>query len=238
VAVVYGSTEAEPIGHQFWDEVGEEDRQRMAQGGGLLVGRAVPQVALRILPNSAGEPIEPMSRQAFEERCLPGDRPGEVVVTGEHVLQGYLDGVGDEETKFRVHPEASFQAAESVKDLGGDSGRAEVWHRTGDAGYLDASDRLWLLGRASEVIRDGRGELHPFAVEAAVSHVVRPAALVALGEQRVLVLPKRQRHLEDHVWAALSWAEVDRIAYVKRIPMDRRHNAKVDYPALRKMLSR
>ncbi|MFO1448420.1 MAG: AMP-binding protein [Opitutaceae bacterium] len=44
---------------------------------------------------------------------------GEIVVAGDHVLKGYLGGHGDAETKFKV----------------GD----ETWHRTGDAGSLDAA---------------------------------------------------------------------------------------------------
>jgi hypothetical protein len=32
--------------------------------------------------------------------------------------------------------------------------------------------------------------------------------------------------------AALPWAEIDQVLN-RKIPLDRRHNAKVDYPALR-----
>jgi hypothetical protein len=36
--------------------------------------------------------------------------------------------------------------------------------------------------------------------------------------------------------AAAPWAKVDEVALVRRIPVDRRHNAKVDYRALRQAL--
>ena len=36
----------------------------------------------------------------------------------------------------------------------------------------------------------------------------------------------------------LAWAGVERILLVDRIPCDRRHNAKVDYPALRRLVER
>ena len=61
-------------------------------------------------------------------------QPGEIVVSGAHVGAGYVGGVGDAETKFRVGE--------------------VIWHRTGDAGYLDAHGRLWLLGRCSARIAD------------------------------------------------------------------------------------
>jgi hypothetical protein len=35
---------------------------------------------------------------------------------------------------------------------------------------------------------------------------------------------------------ALAWAQLDEVRLVARIPLDKRHNAKVDYPALHAML--
>src|SRR6185369_11013626 len=95
---------------------------------------------------------------------------GEIVVAGGHVLRGYLHGHGDEETKIRV----------------GDA----IWHRTGDAGYLDDRGRLWLLGRCSARIVDARGTLWPFAVECAARAVegVERAALAEVDGGRVLAL--------------------------------------------------
>ncbi len=34
----------------------------------------------------------------------------------------------------------------------------------------------------------------------------------------------------------LAWAELDAVLPLRQIPVDRRHNAKVDYPALYKLL--
>jgi hypothetical protein len=34
----------------------------------------------------------------------------------------------------------------------------------------------------------------------------------------------------------LAWAKLADVQVVKRVPVDRRHNAKVDYPALRRLL--
>jgi len=99
---------------------------------------------------------------------VPVNQPGEIVVSGEHVLDGYLDGAGDKESKFNV-----------------DRMR---WHRTGDLGAFDSSGRLWLLGRCSAKIEDRRGTVYPFKVECAVRHDPRIecAALVTFRGQRVL----------------------------------------------------
>lgn len=229
VANVYGSTEAEPIAHIFADEIMEADQRAMREGAGLLVGTPTPGTRLAIV-RSAGIGTTPREDDALEIEAsnfaaleAGVGEPGEIVVTGEHVLRGYLDGRGDGQTKIRV---------------GG-----AVWHRTGDAGSLDARGRLWLLGRASEQIFDARGVAHPFAVECAASEVdgVARSALIALDGRRVLAVELAPRagagSVRRDLQAALDFAGLDEIRVVASIPVDRRHNAKVDYPALRRSLA-
>jgi acyl-CoA synthetase (AMP-forming)/AMP-acid ligase II len=142
------------------------------------------------------------------------------VVSGDHVLSGYLDGAGDEETKIK------------------DDDR--IWHRTGDAGYFDRHGRLWLLGRSAHRVSDDAGELYPFAVEAAASDVpgVARSAFVRHRGRRVLVVePDRDLPLpRQQLMSRLAWARLADVQIVERIPVDKRHNAKVDYPALRALL--
>jgi acyl-CoA synthetase (AMP-forming)/AMP-acid ligase II len=216
IHAVYGSTEAEPIAHLEARGVTAEDRAVMLSGGGLPAGRAVPEIRLRILRAEWGRPIEPLSAEELNARTLPAGEEGEIVVAGPHVLSGYLHGRGDEETKFRA---------------GG-----EVWHRTGDAGYLDFGGRLWLLGRCSAKITDVHGTLWPFAVETVAMNCpsVRRAALVAEQGRRLLVIEADA--VPDELRAALDWAHLDEIRPLPHLPVDRRHNAKIDYPALRKLL--
>jgi acyl-CoA synthetase (AMP-forming)/AMP-acid ligase II len=228
IIAVYGSTEAEPIAHIEWAEFSPEDIERMATGGGLLAGLPVPEVELRILPNESGSPIEPLTTTQFENRVLSVGEPGEIVVSGGHVIESYLDGIGDEETKFSVENRR--------------------WHRTGDAGYLDAKGRVWLLGRASAVLDDAKGTLFPFSVECAASQFpdIRRSALAAHGGKRILVLELRtsgpgagtSSGLEGRVLESLMWAGLDRVAIVPKIPVDRRHNAKIDYVELRKLIEK
>ena len=223
VIVVYGSTEAEPISHIDWDKASDRDRAAMYAGEGLLVGKPVNQIRLRVVDNRWGKPLPAMNAQEFAKLELTAMHRGEIVVNGPHVLSGYLNGVGDEETKFRVDD--------------------EIWHRTGDAGYLDKKGRLWLLGRAGAVIRDERGTIYPFAVECAASQLnwIDRSALACLNGERLLALqmkPGVPADAEHKTLATLSWAHLDRVVSMPRIPVDRRHNAKVDYPLLIKQLKR
>jgi acyl-CoA synthetase (AMP-forming)/AMP-acid ligase II len=140
-------------------------------------------------------------------------RAHEIVVTGDHVNKGYLDPAHDRDTKLAI------------------DGR--IWHRTGDAGRLDASGRLWLLGRA-----DGAAAgLFPFCVEAAARcwPGVARCALVAVDGHAVLAVEGDGAPDEWRKKAA-AIGEI-RVVAVRDIPLDRRHRSKVDYPALRRVLA-
>jgi acyl-CoA synthetase (AMP-forming)/AMP-acid ligase II len=199
VVSVYGSTEAEPMAHATWEEI------RGARGRGLLAGRPVPEVDLRVVTDRWGQP-------RTDAAALPAGVPGEIVVAGDHVLPGYVDGVGDAETKF---------------DAGG-----KRWHRTGDAGLIDDQGRLWLLGRCAVRISDTHGTIYPFEVEC----VARPwrSALVSHRGQRTLVV--EEADAVEELRQRLGWARIELFRVVHKIPMDNRHNAKVDYVALKRLL--
>jgi len=87
------------------------------------------------IANGEGLPVGEIVPQV---ECRIGEDK-EILVSGETVLKGYLGGIGDMENKIRE----------------GD----KIWHRTGDAGYLDENGKLWLLGRISQAIRDTNGVL-------------------------------------------------------------------------------
>jgi acyl-CoA synthetase (AMP-forming)/AMP-acid ligase II len=186
---VYGSTEAEPIAHLSMAEIAEADWQAMESGGGLLAGRPIPEIAIALIDD-------------------------EIVVSGAHVNQGYLDGVGDAVNKLRR------------------DGR--IWHRTGDAGRFDATGRLWLLGR-----HEARaGGFYPFSIEVAARFWpgVRRAALIDDAGRATLVIEGERAHEAFWIGAASSQGAI-RVVPVTRIPLDRRHRSKVDYAALRRLLA-
>lgn len=217
IMAVYGSTEAEPIAHVVRDEMSTADRRSMAVGAGLLAGVPVPEIRAAVIGAPWGVPLPAMVEEEFRSRSLPAGAAGEIVVSGGHVLPGYLNGVGDEETKFCV--------------------AGTIWHRTGDAGYFDAKGRLWLLGRASAVVRDARGELYPFAVECAarnIAGVERAALLGRNGRRTLFVQPRKGEQVNmEVVREILQWAHLDEVHLLRLIPLDKRHNAKVDYTRLR-----
>ena len=124
VTAIYGSTEAEPIACLPRAGLRPEDRAAMDAGGGLLAGRPVAATRLRVLPDRWGAPIGPFGEPEFERLCRGPGQAGEIVVSGAHVLKGYLHGEGNCDTKFSVE--------------------GRIWHRTGDAGRIDPEGNLWL----------------------------------------------------------------------------------------------
>lgn len=227
IVAVYGSTEAEPIAHLPADAVAGLPETSHA-GGGLCAGWPVDDIELAILIDQWGTPVGPLEDAEFARLRVANGQAGEIVVAGDHVLRGYLDGVGDSETKIRV----------------GD----RVWHRTGDAGWLDDAGRLWLLGRCVEKMPafpaaaglPADAPRYPFAIECAMRRrfpEIRIAALAWHGLRMLAVgrAPDAETRAIRETAAELGIA---RVVFLDALPLDRRHNAKIDYPALRRALDR
>lgn len=218
VAAIYGATEAEPIAVLAHDEITSTDRTAMKQGAGLPAGKPIAEIKLSILPDRWGQPLASLTDAALRSMALPSGARGEIVVSGAHVSTGYLNGYGDAETKFRA----------------GDT----VWHRTGDSGWLDEQHRLWLTGRCAARLGERPDAQYPLMVEAALADdpAIAHAAFVSHRGQRLLVVELKRgadRGGLENLAKAAPWAGIARVVSLAHIPVDRRHNAKIDYPALR-----
>lgn len=190
--IVYGSTEAEPISSVRWADVSENDKLKIINGEGLPAGEVVPQVECKISENQ------------------------EILVSGDTVLKGYLDGIGDAENKIRE----------------GD----KIWHKTGDAGYIDEHGKLWLLGRVEQAIRDAHGVLYPFCVECYLdAHFGIRGAILSKNNERIVIIEKNVARPEK-ILEKLNSMHISRVIEIKKLPMDKRHSAKIDYGKLKDMV--
>ena len=225
--VLYGSTEAEPI-------AGIEARAMLAAmsvpgGGGmegLCVGRPVPEIAVRLIRPHDGPVV--LGDRGWGEWDVAPVEVGEVVVSGDHVLPGYLDD-----------PEG--ERANKIRD------GARVWHRTGDAARLDTEGRLWLMGRIAQRVRRAGEVWWSVPAEAralAVAGVSHAAYLgipdPTLGERAVLCVEVTGGRLPPNAGealrAALAPMPLDELRPLARIPRDPRHRSKTDTVGLRALL--
>jgi acyl-CoA synthetase (AMP-forming)/AMP-acid ligase II len=217
---LYGSSEAEPVAKMSVQELVDEKITRIEAGAGIPLGRPVPEIGVRILDGNHNE------RSANEV--------GEIWVSGRHVARGYFS-----------NPKAN--AANKYLDAEGN-----LWHRMGDVGYKDDDEWLWLVGRVNTVIIRAGAPIYPIQVEAVVEKLpfVQRAALVGeadkkLGERAILFVELAKDIPVSETWrqkiqslVAERGCVVDTIHPIRKIPMDARHNARIDYQKLKSMIKR
>ena len=118
IITIYGSTEAEPISKLDISDMSQEDIYKIENGYGILAGNVCGVNKCKIIKTGIKE-IGEISEKEFEKMQVV---LGEIVVSGDNVLKGYLNGIGDKENKFSV---------ENVK-----------YHRTGDLGFFDEERQI------------------------------------------------------------------------------------------------
>lgn len=227
ITLIYGSTEAEPIAKIEKGDISESHYLQMQQGKGLIAGKIVPGLKAKVV-NFSCQPSSylTLTEQEFATITAKPGVAGEIVVTGANVVKTYLNRKDNLETKFNVGE--------------------ETWHRTGDAGYFDREDNLWLLGRCSQKFEHNNQVIYPFAVECAASsyEFVKQAAFVIVNGSPILAIELKASHrlpglneLANKINAALGVDVIGKVI-VTKIPMDKRHNSKVNYPKLQESLSK
>jgi len=225
IQIVYGSTESEPISEVSIDEFLEYVNQHQTKG--LFTGKPVKQIETLILPITSGE-IEYETDEELRNSVLQKGEIGEIVVKGPHVLPSYVNQPKEEKLN-------KIKTATSV------------WHRTGDAGFFDEEGRLFLTGRATSAIEWKGKLLFSFPVEMILSELseIKHAALLKKNNELNLVISFKdtstkklsesiRKKVEELVLNYLS--EIPKIRLLQSFPLDPRHNSKIDYVALSKMI--
>ena len=209
----YGMTECLPVADISLAEI-----DRAADGRGVCVGPPVTGARVTVAPLgfSADRPVTELD---------PGVT-GEVLVRAPWCSDGY---------------DQLWRTQRDARPRGTDG---QEWHRTGDVGHLDAAGRLWIEGRSVHVIHHDHGPVTPVPVEVAVERLqgVRKAAAVGVGPvgraQLVVVVEDAaapaglaDADLADRVRAAVG-PPVAAVLRVPSLPVDIRHNTKIDRAAV------
>lgn len=218
--VVYGSTEAEPIASININDLIRDDGKE----DGYLVGGFDEDVEVLI----ARLPEEPVTEVQLKENEVQQGGVGEIVVSGMHVLKAYVDNpVATQENKIQ-------------RDNG------MVWHRTGDVGFLDSEKRIWLTGRVKDVLKvDGRW-LSPYIIEKLVDEMkgITRCALIQVEGAACFVFQEKEEKISSSVnvealqqLLAKKGAKRTKVYVIKELPVDGRHNSKIDRPLLQSLVA-
>jgi acyl-coenzyme A synthetase/AMP-(fatty) acid ligase/pimeloyl-ACP methyl ester carboxylesterase len=204
----YGMTEVLPVA-----DITPAGIAAAGTGNGVCVGRPVAGVSVAISAlDSAGRATGAPSTCA--------DVTGEVCIHAAHVHDGY-DKLWATQRKSALPPHG---------------------HRSGDVGHFDRDGRLWIEGRLIHVIATANGPVTPVGIEQAVEAIpgVEHAAAVGVGpdgtQQVVIVVvpTDRPRHadLAPHDLAesvrSVAGLDVAAVFSVVALPVDKRHNSKID----------
>ena len=201
----YGMTEVVSVADIELAELDE-----VGVGHGVCVGKPLPDVGIRIEPLEGGDGLT-----------------GEIVVSAPWLSVGY-DGLW-----------ATNDHARSLDDDGTE------WHRTGDVGNLDAGGRLWVEGRLVHVVWTVDGPVTSVPLEVAVeSVVVARCAVTGVGPrgcQQIVVVVEcdgkaglAPPDLDRAVRGAGATQMIAAVLTVPKLPVDSRHNSKIDRTRLGK----
>jgi acyl-CoA synthetase (AMP-forming)/AMP-acid ligase II len=223
VRTPFGATEALPITDITAQEIFEETAAGAAEGRGTCVGAAVHGVTLRVIAITDRH-IATWS----DALSLPTGAMGEIVVKGDVVTERY-------------HLRHDQTRGAKIFETDPVAGARSVWHRTGDVGYIDARGRVWMGGRMAHIVHTQRSVLYPVCVEGIFDTLpfIKRSALVGIpGTRDAALVYEACRDVNVDVNAITRLAEkhaVDvryLIEHQKGLPVDRRHNAKIDRPSL------
>ena len=231
----YGATESLPVSTISASEILVDTAVATQNGAGTCVGRPLPANDVRIIALTDA----PLATLADTTQLPPG-QIGEIIVAGPTVTHEY-DAL----------PEAT--AAAKIRDSGLEFGSLAfgtshaVFHRLGDAGYIDANGYLWFCGRKAERVETVAGPVFTEQVEPIFNtHAdVRRSALIGLGErgrQRLAVViepvspsftadstncRRFARELREIAKRHAHTAHIKLFYFHPAFPVDVRHNAKI-----------
>jgi acyl-coenzyme A synthetase/AMP-(fatty) acid ligase/pimeloyl-ACP methyl ester carboxylesterase len=214
----YGMTEVLPVSDITLAEI-----EAAGMGNGVCVGRPIAEVSVAISPlDDQGHASEDLTTEA--------DTSGEVCIRAAHLKESY--------DKLWLTQHRTAHPAQ--------------WHRSGDVGHLDRQGRLWIEGRMIHVITTAHGPVTSVGIEQAVESLleVDHAAAVGVGPagtQHVVmvVVPTNRPRRTDLATGAFAervravvGIDIAAVLVAPALPVDRRHNSKVDRVRVRNWASR
>ncbi|XP_031257872.1 4-coumarate--CoA ligase 2-like [Pistacia vera] len=212
---------AAPLGKELEDSVRAKfPNATLGQGYGmteagpvLAMGLAFAKQPFPIKPGACGTVVRNAEMKIIDPDTgtyLPRNQPGEICIRGDQIMKGYLNDV---------------EATKRTIDSGG-------WLHTGDIGYIDDDDELFIVDRLKELIKYKGFQVAPAELEAMLlTHPrISDAAVVPMkddqaGEVPVAFIVKANdsQITEDEVKQFISkqvvfYKRINRVFFIDAIP--------------------
>ncbi|MDJ0313837.1 alpha/beta fold hydrolase [Arthrobacter sp. H35-D1] len=217
----YGMTEALPV-----TDIDLAGISAAGAGNGVCVGTPVSGATVAIAPIESDGAVRPVP-------TTEAGVSGEILVRAPHVKERY---------------DRLWITEQHSTSIPG-------WHRSGDIGHLDADGRLWVEGRLEHILCTAEGVRTPVAAEQSIELLgaVARAAVVGVGpagtQAAVAIVqtvpPVKRAGLAPASLAAdVRTAAKDAglplaaVVVIDAMPVDVRHNSKIDRAKLSRWASR
>nr|AIB06734.1 4-coumarate:CoA ligase [Mangifera indica] len=212
---------AAPLGRELEDSVRAKfPNATLGQGYGmteagpvLAMGLAFAKQPFPIKPGACGTVVRNAEMKIVDPDTgvsLPRNQAGEICIRGDQIMKGYLND-----------PEATKRTIDS-----------EGWLHTGDIGYIDDDEELFIVDRMKEIIKYKGFQVAPAELEAMLlSHPrISDAAVVPMNDDQAGEVPvafvvkeNNSEITEDEVKQFISkqvvfYKRINRVFFIDAIP--------------------
>lgn len=220
----YGATECLPVSNISAHSLEKTKLPKNFKHRAICVGKAIAQTKIKIIKEHSSKDL----KISQTKELAPYDI-GEIIIQGAQASPSYFEE--EEETRLS-----------KIKDKG------LFWHKMGDLGFLDHEKRLWFCGRSKHKIKTSQKEYYSIPTELVfnghkeikktaliglhINDKITPALVVERYDRKTRFSPnKKKLFKEELLKLAKSHTETDKITQFfvhKSLPVDRRHNIKID----------
>ena len=215
----YGATEALPVALIGSHDILRRTAPATARGAGICIGTPLATVAVKVIAIHDG------ALPAHHNLCLAPGEIGEIAVSAPWLSRSYYDNTAaDREARFML--------------------QGKTYHRMGDLGYYDTEGQLWYCGRQSQRVQCTAGTLYTVCCEGIFNAhaAVKRSALIAINaagqrqaglcvetgqKQSAVQQQKLRTELQQLAQKFNITAAIVHFYFLKKLPVDRRHNAKI-----------
>ncbi len=224
--LVYGATEGFPLCQNQAINILESD-SKTKSGNGICLGKAVSGVKIRIL--TFRHPLEEFDNSLAVDVSGKGiNSIGEISVSGPVVYTRLIAG---DEKAFG----GSLTWARDTNDR-------TTWHRTGDLGYIDVENRIWLVGRKKHRVELSNGvTLYPKQIEPILDSMfdIRTALVNGPNNSQAFIIVEKNNQnwkiLEDKLKHSIPTLckllknniDFSFVPFSQSFPVDSGHQAKI-----------